>query len=86
MKRQLSNQVSSRHARIILASVGGLRNRPIAERADCSPQWVRKVIHRFNRYGIDGITWYPFYQDRTGQPRKFTAEIVEQIAEVALSP
>jgi transposase len=86
MKRQLSNQVNSRHARIILASVGGLRNRQIAERADCSAQWVRKIIHRFNQYGIDGITWYPFYQDRTGRPRQFTAEVLEQIAEVALSP
>ncbi len=86
MKRQLSNQVNSRHARIILLSVGGLPNAWIAERADCSPQWVRRVIHRFNYGGIDAITWYPFYQDRMGQPRKFTADIVEEIVAVALSP
>lgn len=86
LKRQLSNQVNSRHARIILLSIGGLCNRQIAERADCTPQWVRKIIHRFNDGGIDAITWYPFYQDHTGQPRKFTADLVEQIVEVALSP
>lgn len=86
MKRQLANQVNSRHARIILLSVGGRCNREIATRADCSPQWVRKTIHRFNAHGLDGITWYPFYQGGTAQPRKFTADIVEQIVAVALAP
>lgn len=85
MKRQLSNQVNSRHARIVLLSRGGLSNREIAARVDCSPQWVRKIIHRFNRGGIEAIEWYPYFQTRSG-PRKFTAEIIEQIAEVALSP
>jgi len=57
MKRQLSNQVNSRHARIVLLSSGGVRNREIATLADCTPQWVRRIIHRFNAQGIDGITW-----------------------------
>jgi len=86
MKRQLSNQVNSRHARIILLSTGGVGNRDIADRVDCSPQWVRQIIHRFNADGIDGITWYPFYQGGGGQPRKFAAQIVERIVEAALSP
>lgn len=86
MKRQLSNQVNSRHARIILLSVGGLTNRQIAERADCSGRWVREIIHRFNDGGIEAITWYPIYRCGRGQPRKFEADVVEQIAEVALSP
>ena len=34
MKRQLANQVNSRHARIILLSTGGVRNRDIATLAD----------------------------------------------------
>jgi len=86
MKRKLSSQVNSRHARIILLSADGRCNRRIAQLADCSPQWVRKVIHRFNAWGIEGIRWYPHTQDRTGQARKFTPEIVEQIVEVVLSP
>lgn len=88
MKRQLSNTVNSRHARIILLSRGGVCNREIAERVDCTPQWVRKVIHRFNASGegggIDAITWYPACGRRG--PRKFLADVIEQITEVALSP
>lgn len=84
MKRQRTNAVNSRHARIVLLSRGGLSNRDIARRADCTPQWVRRVIHRFNDDGLDGITWYPFYQARD-TPRKFAADVREQIAAVALS-
>ncbi len=86
MKRQLLNQVNSRHARIILMSTGGVPNRRIGELVDCSPQWVRQITHRFNSQGIDGITWYPFYRDRTGQPRKFGPDIVERIVEIVLTP
>lgn len=84
MKRQHSNTVNSRHARVILLSRGHMSNRAIAERVDCSPQWVRIIIHRFNADGIDGISWYPYWQVRN-TPRKFVADIREQIAEVALS-
>ncbi|MFH1748107.1 MAG: helix-turn-helix domain-containing protein [Planctomycetota bacterium] len=86
MKRQLANQVNSRHARSILLSTGGVRNRDIATLADCTPQWVRRIIHRFNAQGINGVTWYPFYQDHTGQPRTFFAHVVERIFEIVLSP
>jgi transposase len=82
MKRQLANQVNSRHGRIVLLSSGGVPNREIAWLADCTPQWLRIIIQRFNAQGLDGITWYPFYQDHTGQPRKFFADVVE----VVLSP
>jgi len=85
MKRQRSNAVNSRHARIILLSRGGVCNREIAERVDCSTVWVRRILHRFNESDIDAITWFPYYCCRTG-PRKFLAEVTEQIAEVALSP
>lgn len=84
LKRQLSNAVNSRHARIILLSTGGVANREIADRCDCSPAWVRIILHRFNSGGIDAISWYPYYCARAG-PRKFLADITEQIAEVALS-
>jgi transposase len=83
LKRQRGNAVNSRHARIVLLSRGGLRNREIAARVDCSPQWVRRVLHRFNDGGLVGITWYPWMQG-PGRPRRFPAEVAEQIAEVAL--
>lgn len=84
LKRQKTNAVNSRHARIILLSRGGLGSRAIAERVDYSPQWVRTVIHRFNADGVEGVSWYPYGQAR-GTPRKFTADVREQVAEVALS-
>ncbi len=84
MKRQFANTVNHRHARIILLSGGGLKNRQISERCGCTPTWVRTIIHRFNQGGIDAITWYPYYCCRTGAT-KFFADVVEQICEVALS-
>jgi len=85
LKRQLSNAVNSRRARVILLSRGGLCNQKIAEHVGLSPQWVRQIIHRFNQSGIDGITWYPWLCTPAA-PRRFTAEVVEQIGEIALSP
>lgn len=85
MKRQRSNAVNVRHARAILLSRGGVRNREIAKQVDCTPSWVRKIIHRFNDGGVDAIAWYPYYCNRGG-PIKFLSVVTEQIAEVALSP
>ena len=84
LKRQRNNQVNACHARIILLSSGGVANHEIAQRVDRTPQWVRQIIHRFNAHGLAGIEWYQFWQTR-GTPRKFLADVVEQIAEVALS-
>ncbi len=84
MKRQRNNAVNSRHALIVMLSRGGLSNRAIAECVDCSPQWVRTIIHRFNADGVAGIFWCASWQVRD-TPRKFMADIREQIAEVALS-
>jgi transposase len=83
LKNQKTNVVNSRNARIVFLSRGGLRNREIAERVECSPQWVRVIIHRFNRAGIDGIIWYPWFASHG--PSQFLADVREQIAEVALS-
>lgn len=84
MKRQKTNQVNSLHARIILLSSGGVSNQEIAQRVDLSPQWVRQILHRFDRGGVGAVQWYPYWQHR-GTPRKFFADVVEQMAEVALS-
>ena len=85
MKQQLTNSVNRLHARIILLSRGGHTNRTIADHCDCSPTWVRKIIHRFNAGGVDGICWYPYFCGPTG-PKTFVAEVIEQICEIALSP
>lgn len=85
MKRQLTNTVNASHARIILLSSGSVCNREIADRVGRCPSWVRKISHRFNLQGLEGITWYPWMQVRN-EPRKFVADVVEEIVEVALSP
>lgn len=85
MKRQFTNQVNHRHARIVLLSRGGLTNAQIARHCDCTPTWVRRILHRFNAGGIAATTWYPYYC-RAGGPRRLMAEVVEQVCEVALSP
>src|SRR5215213_3756710 len=83
LKRQKTNAVNSRRARILLLSRGGVRNRDIAQRCDCTPQWVRKIIHRFNDHGLDGITWFPWMAG-AGKASRFAIDVLEQIAEVAL--
>jgi hypothetical protein len=85
MKRQLSNAVNCHHARMMLLSRGGWANQQIAERCGCTARWVRRIIHQFNRGGIDAITWYPYYCTQAG-PRKIFSAVVEQICEVAISP
>lgn len=85
MKQQKTNAVNRLHARIILLSRGGLKNSEIATRCDCTATWVRQIIHRFSQGGIEAIIWWPYYCARAG-PRKFFADTVEQICEVALSP
>jgi len=82
MKHQRANGVNSLHARVVLLARGRVGNRDIATRIGYSPQWVRTVIHRFNDHGIDGITWYSWFQVRS--ERVFTTDICERIAEIAL--
>jgi transposase len=84
-KRRRTNQVNACRARIILLSFERVCNREIAQRVGCTPQWVRIVIHRFNAGGVAGIEWFPYFHGLRSHT-KFTADLVEQIAEVALSP
>lgn len=86
MKRQLANGVNRRHARIILLSAGGVCNREIESRVGETPAWVRRILHRWNDGGIGVIWWCPYCCVSRAGPRKFMADVVEQIAEVALSP
>lgn len=68
-----------------LLSQAGLLNCQIAQQCDYSTTWIRKLIHRLNRGGVEAIAWYPYYCGTRG-PRKFFAEIVEKIFEITLSP
>lgn len=86
MKRQLSNVPNSRHARIILLSTGGVGNSEIALRLEVTPAWVRRILHRWNKGGLDAVWWCPYCSIHRSGPRKFLADVVEPIAEVALSP
>lgn len=83
LKRQRRNAVNSRNARIIMLSSGHMSNAAIARMVDCTATWVRQIIHRFNDDGIDGISYYPWFQGRSA--RVFTSDIREEIAAVALS-
>ena len=83
LKRQRRNAVNSRNARIILLSSGHMRNAAIAKMVDCTATWVRQIIHRFNDDGINGISYYPWFQGRSA--RVFTSDICEEIATAALS-
>ena len=83
-KRQRINSVHRCRARVILLSSGAVDNREIARRVGYTPQWVRILIHRFNQGGMDGIAWYPYFHGPRG-PRTFTADLVEQMAAVALA-
>jgi transposase len=83
MKRQRLNSVGSRHARVILLSSGRVCNQEIARHVGCTIQWVRQLIHRFNRDGLTGIQWSP--SKHAHGPTTFHDEIIEQIMDVALS-
>ncbi len=83
LKKLRRNTVNSRNARIILIATNHPPNRVIAEQVGCSAQWVRHILHRFNDDGVNGITWYPWFQMHS--PRTFPTEVREQIAEIALS-
>jgi predicted ArsR family transcriptional regulator len=46
LKRQRTNAVNAGHARVILLSHGGVRNREIANRLGITAQWVRRDFPR----------------------------------------
>lgn len=83
-KRLRTNQVNCCHARIVLLSSGGVQNAKIAQLVDRTPQWVRKIIHRFNQGGVSAVQWRPASQARTA--RKFSGDVRQALMDVALSP
>jgi len=58
------------HAQIIVRSWNGERVEAIAQELDCSPQTVRRRLHRFDAEGIEGLGDQP----KSGRPRRLTTE------------
>src|SRR5215471_1912894 len=58
------------HARIVARSWDGERVETIAKELHCSPQTVRRRLHRFDAEGIDGLGDRP----KAGRPRRLTTQ------------
>lgn len=58
------------HAQIVVQSWDGQRVETIAHELQCSPQTVRRRLHRFNAEGIEGLGDHP----KSGRPRRLTAQ------------
>ncbi len=69
----------SKRARIVLLSAQKLRIHEISARVALHPINVRKWIHRFNRFGLDGL--YP--RRSPGRPRLFDEEQRQAIVDLA---
>jgi transposase len=69
MKRQLSNHVNNRHARIVLLSAGGVRNREVAQRVERLRATYRRtggVRHFLAAYDLEtGTLLGRFYSRKT---------------------
>ena len=71
------------HARIVTRSWDGERVEAIAKELACSPQTVRRRLHRFDAEGIDGLGDRP----KSGRRRRLTtSDDSKIIALVSLSP
>jgi len=71
------------HAQIIVRSWDGGRVEEIAKELDCSPQTVRRQLHRFDLEGVEGLGDHP----RAGRPRRLSiADDSRLIALVRQSP
>jgi len=71
------------HARMIAKSWDGERVEAIAKNLDCSPQTVRRRLHRFDAEGIDGLGDRP----KSGRRRRLTvADDSKIIALVSQAP
>src|SRR5512142_1430249 len=69
------------HAQIIVRSWDGGRVEAIAKDLDCSPQTVRRRLHRFDAEGIEGLGDRP----KAGRSRRLTGEDDSRIIALARS-
>ncbi|GHO88669.1 helix-turn-helix domain-containing protein [Dictyobacter formicarum] len=69
------------HAKIVARSWDSARVETIAKELDCSPQTVRRRLHRFDAEGIEGLGDRP----KAGRPRRLTTEDDSRILALARS-
>lgn len=69
------------HAKMVARSWDGEQVEAIAKDLDCSPQTVRRRLHRFDAEGVEGLGDRP----RSGHPRRLTAEDDSRILALARS-
>jgi transposase len=79
LRRSTANDELARRARIVLMSAERVGVQEIAMTAGLHPINVRKWIHRFNRYGLNGL--YP--RRSPGRPKLFTEDQREAIVGMA---
>lgn len=79
--RNGNNVKFARRAQVILASNTGAKVKQIAHVMEYSDLQVRRIIHSFNKKGIDGIR--PQY--RGGRPPTFTEQQRQVVVELAES-
>lgn len=82
MLRRSKNRTLLRRAQVILLSDQGMRASEIAHSTYLHTEYVRELIRRFNREGLELFKVRP----RSGRPIIFTEEIQAEIVECALSP
>ena len=66
------------HARMVARSWDGEQVEAIAKELQCSPQTVRRRLHRFDAEGIEGLGDRP----KPGRPRRLTVEDDSQLIEL----
>src|SRR5215469_11642006 len=69
------------HAQIIVRSWNGERVEAIAKELDCSPQTVRRRLHRVDAEGVEGLGDRP----KAGRPRRLTTKDDSRIIALARS-
>lgn len=67
------------HARMVTKSWDGERVEAIAQELHCSPQTVRRRLHRFDVEGIEGLGDHP----KPGRPRRLTVEDDSKLIKLA---
>jgi len=80
--RKGKERTSLRRAQVIIMSAQGMKVREIAPCVYLSQKYIRKLIGRFNKEGIEIFNVHR----SPGQPIQFTEEIKSEIVEIAQSP
>lgn len=80
--RRGKNRTAIRRAQVILMSAQEMRVKGIALQTYLHPEYVRRLIRRFNTEGLQ------LFQERPGRgrPGEFSEEIKAEIAEIAQCP